>query len=60
MRYECIIEWHEIVKYEKWVNMDDIELNDDEIEYEIVNIDMNNECNIIDMVMNNNIYIINN
>ena len=34
MRYECTIEWNEIVKYEIWVNMDDIELNDDEIDEE--------------------------
>ena len=42
MRYECIIEWNEIVKYEIWVRIDDVELNDDEIECGIVNIDMNN------------------
>ena len=44
-------------KSELWkaVRIDDIEMNNDEIEYGIVNIDMNNEWNIINIVMNDNI-----
>lgn len=43
MRYKYIIEWNEIVQYEKWVRIVDNEMNDDEIVCGIVNIIMIND-----------------
>ena len=47
MKWKCEI-W-------KWVRIDENNLNDHEIEWGIVNIDMNNEWKIKDIVMNDSI-----